>query len=59
VVLASRLVNGHTVSQMIENQTFIAKRIHLDGQGRCYKCSRQDLEAAYGWLVLGRMAAYS
>jgi hypothetical protein len=47
VVLASRLVEGNTVSQLIDNQTLLLKEVHLDGHG-CYKCSRQDPEAAYG-----------
>jgi hypothetical protein len=59
VVLASRPVKGNTVSQLIEKSNFITERIHLDGQGRCYRCSRQDPKAAYGKVLLGCMAAYS
>jgi hypothetical protein len=34
VVLASRPVEGNTVSQLIDNQTLLLKEVHLDGQGR-------------------------
>jgi hypothetical protein len=34
VVLASRPVEGNTVSQLIDNQTLLLREIHLDGQGR-------------------------
>jgi hypothetical protein len=34
VVLGSRLVEGDTVDELIENQTLILKGVHLDGQGR-------------------------
>jgi hypothetical protein len=33
-VLASRPVEGNTVSQLIDNQTLLLREIHLDGQGR-------------------------
>jgi hypothetical protein len=32
-VLASRPVEGNTVSQLIDNQTLLLGEIHLDGQG--------------------------
>jgi hypothetical protein len=34
VVLASRPVEGDTVSWLIDNQTLLLKEVHLDGQGR-------------------------
>jgi hypothetical protein len=34
VVLASRPIEGNTVSQLIDNQTLLLGEIHLDGQGR-------------------------
>jgi hypothetical protein len=34
VVLASRPVEGNTVSQLIDNQTLLLREVHLDGQGR-------------------------
>jgi hypothetical protein len=34
VVLASRPVDGDTVSLLIDNQTLLLKEVHLDGQGR-------------------------
>jgi hypothetical protein len=33
VVLASRPVEGNTVSQLIDNRTLLLREIHLDGQG--------------------------
>jgi hypothetical protein len=47
-VLASRPVEGNTVSQLIDNQTLLPREVHLDGQGRFNKSSRQDPKAAYG-----------
>jgi hypothetical protein len=35
VVLASRPVEGNTVSRLIDNQTLLLREIHLDGQGHC------------------------
>jgi hypothetical protein len=35
-----------TVNEFTENQTLLLK-IHLDGQGHFYKCSRLDPKAAY------------
>jgi hypothetical protein len=32
-VLASRPVEGNTVSQLIDNQTLLLREIHMDGQG--------------------------
>jgi hypothetical protein len=34
VVLASRPIEGDTVSQLIGNQTLLLREVHLDGQGR-------------------------
>jgi hypothetical protein len=34
VVLASRPVEGNTVSMLIDNKTLLLREIHLDGQGR-------------------------
>jgi hypothetical protein len=34
VVLASRPVEGDTVSYLIDYQTLLLKEVHLDGQGR-------------------------
>jgi hypothetical protein len=34
VVLASRPVEGNTISQLIDNQTLLLREVHLDGQGR-------------------------
>jgi hypothetical protein len=34
VVLASRPVEGNSVSLLINNQTLLLKEVHLDGQGR-------------------------
>jgi hypothetical protein len=34
VVLASRPVEGNTVSQLINNQTLLLREVHLDGQCR-------------------------
>jgi hypothetical protein len=33
VVLASRPVEGGTVSKLIDNQSLLLKEVHLDGQG--------------------------
>jgi hypothetical protein len=34
VILASRPVEGSTVSQLIDKQTLLLKGVHLDGHGR-------------------------
>jgi hypothetical protein len=47
VVLASRPVEGDTVSQLIENSTLLLKEYTLMARA-VYKCCRQDPEAAYG-----------
>jgi hypothetical protein len=35
VVLASGPIEENTVSQLIDDQTLLLKKVHLDGQGRC------------------------
>jgi hypothetical protein len=45
VVLGSRLVEGDTVNELIDNQTLLLKEYAWRA---VYKCSRQDPEAAYG-----------
>jgi hypothetical protein len=47
VVLASRPVEGNTVSQLIDSQTLLLKEYTWMARV-VYKCSRQDPEAAYG-----------
>jgi hypothetical protein len=47
VVLGSRLVEGDTVNELIDNQTLLLKEYTWMARA-VYKCSRQDLEAAYG-----------
>jgi hypothetical protein len=47
VVLASRPVEGHTVNELIDNQTLLLKEYTWMARA-VYKCSRQDPEAAYG-----------
>jgi hypothetical protein len=47
VVLASRLVEGDTVNQLIDNHTLLLKEYTWMARA-VYKCSRQDPEAAYG-----------
>jgi hypothetical protein len=34
VVLGDRLVERNTVNELIDNQTLLLKKVHLDGQGR-------------------------
>jgi hypothetical protein len=46
VVLASRPVEGDTVNELIDNQTLLLKEYTWMDKA-VYKCSRQDLEAAY------------
>jgi hypothetical protein len=46
VVLASRPVEGDTVNELIDNQTFLLKEYTWMARV-IYKCSRQDPEAAY------------
>jgi hypothetical protein len=58
VVLDSRPVEGDTVNELIDNQTLLLKENTWMARA-VYRCSRQDPEAAYGLVVLGRMAAYS
>jgi hypothetical protein len=47
VVLDSGPVEGDTVNELIENQTLLLKEYTWMARS-VYKCSRQDLEAAYG-----------
>jgi hypothetical protein len=47
VVLGSRPVEGDTVNELIDNQTLLLKENTWMARA-VYKCSRQDLEAAYG-----------
>jgi hypothetical protein len=47
VVLGSRLVERDTVNELIDNQTLLLKEYTWMAKA-IYKCSRQDLEAAYG-----------
>jgi hypothetical protein len=47
VVLASRPVEGDTVNDLIDNQTLLLKEYTWMARA-VYKCSRRDLEAAYG-----------
>jgi hypothetical protein len=57
VVLDSRPVEGDTVNELIRNQTLLLKRYTWMARA-VYKCSCQDLEAAYGWSsarVRGRL----
>jgi hypothetical protein len=48
VVLASRPVEGNTVSQLIDNQTLLRKVVHLDGQGRFTRVVAVDAKRAPG-----------
>jgi uncharacterized protein YuzB (UPF0349 family) len=47
VVLDSRPVEGDTVNELVDNQTLLLKENTWMARA-IYKCSRQDLEAAYG-----------
>jgi hypothetical protein len=47
VVLDSRLVEGDTVNELINNQTLLLKEYTWMARA-VYKCNHQDLEAAYG-----------
>jgi hypothetical protein len=47
VVLGSRLVGGDIVNELIKSQTLLLKRYKWMARV-IYKCSHQDLEAAYG-----------
>jgi hypothetical protein len=48
VVLDSRTVAGDTVNELIVNQTLLLRKRYTWMARAVYKCSRQDLEAAYG-----------
>jgi hypothetical protein len=47
VVLGSRLVEGDTVNELIDNQTLLPKEYTWMARA-IYKCNHQDLEVAYG-----------
>jgi hypothetical protein len=47
VVLGSRPIEGDTVNELIENQALLLREYTWMARV-VYKCSRQDLEAAYG-----------
>jgi hypothetical protein len=47
VVLDGRLVERDAVNELIDNQTLLLKKFTWMARA-VYKCSRQDLEAAYG-----------
>jgi hypothetical protein len=47
VVLGGRLVERDTVKELIDNQTLLLKKYTWMAKA-VYKCSHQDLEAAYG-----------